>query len=199
MSITKEKTNHKKCLLLNADYSPFGIIDWTKAIIWSMKAYETEDSYPVEIIDFYQNDFIQGINKKFPVPAVARTKKFFKINDYGVNFSRRNILIRDNYTCQYCCEVFPIDQLTYDHVIPKSIWRLDRSPTNWTNIVTCCIKCNRKKGNRTPSEAKMKLKNVPIRPQKNHKFLPVVQSLITIKDDMPQEWQIYLPESYNYL
>jgi hypothetical protein len=195
----KEIVKHSKCLLLNADYSPFGIIDWTKAIVWSFKIEEADDCYSVEIIDFYKHDFIQGTNKKFPVPAVARTKKFFQINDYGVNFSRKNILIRDNYTCQYCCNIFNIDELTYDHVIPKSLWKQNTSPTNWTNIVTCCIKCNRKKGNKTPSEAKMKLKNIPIRPQKNYKFLPVVQSLINIKHSIPLEWKAYLPESYSYI
>lgn len=193
-----ENIEHKKCLLLNADYSPFGIIDWHKAIIWSIKEYECDGSYSIEIIDFYPNDYIQGTNKKFPVPAVARTKKFFQINNYNVNFSRRNILIRDNYTCQYCYQVFDTNQLTYDHVIPKSVWRQKSSPTNWTNIVTCCIKCNRKKGNRTPLEANMKLKNIPIRPQKNNKFLPVVQCLSTIKSNMPTEWLAYLPDSYSH-
>jgi hypothetical protein len=193
-----EIINHKKCLLLNADYSPFGIIDWTKAVVWSLKIDESEDSYTIEIIDFYKNDFIQAINKKFPVPAVARTKKFFKINDYGVNFSRKNILIRDNYTCQYCGVIFDTNELTYDHVIPKSIWPGSDSPTNWTNIVTCCVKCNRKKGNKTPAQAKMKLKNLPIRPVKNKKFLPVIQSLSTITNP-PEEWMVYLPKSYRHL
>jgi hypothetical protein len=195
----KEIANHSKCLLLNADYSPFGIIDWTKAIIWSIRSEQDEDCYPVEIIDFYRNEFIQGVHKRFPVPAVARTKRFFKINDYGVNFSRKNILIRDNYTCQYCYNIFDIKDLTYDHIIPKSVWKHNSSPTNWTNIVTCCVKCNRKKGNKTPLEANMKLKNIPIRPQKNYKFLPVVQSLITIKDTIPDEWKTYLPGSYSYI
>lgn len=192
---TKE---HKSCLLLNADYSPFGIIEWTKAITWSLKLDDLGDYYPIEIINFYRNDFIQGINKQFPVPAVARTKKFFHINRQCVNFSRRNILIRDDYTCQYCCKVFSINELTYDHVVPKSVWKYKSSPTTWTNIVTCCTKCNRKKGNKTPDEAKMKLKQPPIKPEKNQKFLPVVQSLLTIRN-IPEEWKLYLPESYNYI
>lgn len=193
-----EIISHKKCLLLNADYTPFGILDWTKAIIWSLKIDESEDSYSIEIIDFYKNDFIQGTNKKFPVPAVARTKKFFKINDYGVNFSRKNILIRDDFTCQYCYKIFDTNELTHDHVIPKSIWSGSASPTNWTNIVACCIKCNRKKGNKTPTQANMRLKNIPIRPIKNKKFLTVIQSLSTIVKP-PEEWMSYLPKSYRYI
>jgi len=198
MSIITENPTHKKCLLLNADYSPFGIIDWTKAIIWNLKIVDNKNSYSIEIIDFYKNDYIQGVNKRFPVPAVAKTKRFFKINDYGVNFSRKNILIRDNYTCQYCGYVFDINQLTYDHIIPKSVWLGPGSPTNWTNIVACCVKCNRKKGNKTPTEAKMRLKSIPSRPVKHHKFLPVVQSLATIEKP-PEEWIAYLPKSYNYI
>lgn len=195
----KEERVHNKCLLLNADYSPFGIIEWNKAIIWSLKIEESEDEYPIEIIDFYKNDCIQGTNRTFPVPAVARTKKFFYINDYTVNFNRKNILVRDNYTCQYCYKIFDQKELTYDHVIPKSIWKEKSSPTNWTNIVTCCVKCNRKKSNRTPSEANMKLKNVPIRPIKNKKFLPVIQSLSTISSTAPNEWKFYLPDSYEHI
>lgn len=197
MNTTTETVKHNTCLLLNADYTPFGIIDWTKAIIWSLKIFDKgEEDYSIEIIDFYKDDFIQGINRKFPVPAVAKTKKFLHINNYRVNFSRKNILIRDNYTCQYCDKQFCNTELTYDHVVPKSTWKAKTSPTNWTNIVTCCIKCNRKKGNRTPSEAGMKLKNPPVRPQKNHQYLPVIQSLLTIKDNIPKEWTTYLPDSY---
>jgi len=190
------EVQHKKCLLLNADYSPFGLIDWIKAISWSFRSIESDNEFPVEIIDFYKNDFIQGIGKKFPVPAVAKTRRFFHIDNHHVNFSRKNILIRDNYTCQYCNHKFPIIDLTYDHVVPKSIWRSNSSPTSWTNIVTCCIKCNRKKGNKTPKDAGMKLQNLPIKPQKTYKYLPVVQSLLSIKDDTPEEWRMYLPDSY---
>jgi hypothetical protein len=192
-----EIINHKKCLLLNADYAPFCIIDWTKAIIWSLKLEQDDDSYAIEVIDFYKNDFIQGTNKKFPVPAVARTKKFFKINDYRVNFSRKNIFLRDNYTCQYCGEVFDTNKLTYDHVIPKSIWKSDRSSaTCWTNITTSCIKCNIKKGNKTPKQAKMPIINAPIKPNKSTKYLPISYHLAKIKDTIPDEWKLYFPESY---
>lgn len=192
-----ETVTHKKCLLLNADYAPFGLIDWDKAIVWGLKEQEYKQSYSIEIIDFYKYDFIQGTNKKFPVPAVARIKKFLKINNYSINFSRKNILIRDDYTCQYCYKKFNINELTYDHVIPKSKWKQNTSPTNWTNIVTCCIRCNRHKGNKTPSEANMRLKNIPIRPYKNNKFLPIIQCLSTIKE-IPTEWSQYIPDSYNH-
>lgn len=185
-----------RCLLLNADYTPLSIINWQRALVWSIK-YENNAKYGIEIIDFYKNDFIQCTNnKKLPIPSVAKTKKFFRKNS-TIIFSRKNIYIRDNYTCQYCCKEFDAKDLTYDHVIPKSVWSNDhRSPTNWTNITTACTLCNRKKGNRTPKQANMPLKNVPIVPDKNCKYLPIAHVLSTIKNDIPQEWLLYLPKSY---
>jgi 5-methylcytosine-specific restriction endonuclease McrA len=192
----KTENRNSKCLLLNSDYSPLSIISWKKAIVWSFRS-ECDITYGIEIIDFFKNDHINGVNKKYPIPAVARTKGFFRINNSSITFSRKNIYIRDNYTCQYCDIIYSFKDLTYDHVIPKSKW-LDNngSPTNWTNIVTACIECNRKKGNRTPTQANMPLKKLPSKPQKNIKFLPISSYLSTIKDRVPQEWLIYIPESY---
>jgi 5-methylcytosine-specific restriction endonuclease McrA len=191
------KIENSKCLILNADYSALGIIGWKKALIWSMRS-ESNDEPRVEIVDFYKNDFIQGVNnKRFPIPAVVKTSKYFRIHDQRVNFSRKNLFIRDNYSCQYCGIRQDIGQLTYDHVIPKSSWK-DRpgSPTNWTNIVTACVGCNRQKGNRTPKQANMPLKNLPIAPKKSSKYLPITHFLFKIRREIPEEWSTYLPESY---
>jgi hypothetical protein len=189
--------HNTRCLLLNSDYSPLTIIGWQRALVWSIK-YSDNPSYGIEIIDFYKNDFIQGAcGKKYPVPAVAKTKKFFKRANNSVVFSRKNIYIRDNYTCQYCNTKLDPSQLTYDHVIPKSKWTdNNRSPTNWTNITTACIKCNRKKGNKTPKQANMTIKNFPFTPDKTDKYLPVVHLLSRIKHEIPDEWSLYLPDSY---
>lgn len=187
--------NHKRCLLLNGDYSPLSIISWQKAIVWSMRS--NNYKYAIEIIDFYRNDYINGVDKKYPIPAVAKTYRFFKINNQSVTFSRKNIFIRDDYTCQYCGEKYELNSLTYDHVIPKSKWKsIKDSPTSWTNIVTACTWCNRRKGSRTPKEANMPLKNLPIKPNKNLKYLPITAHLSKIKDQIPTEWTSYLPDSY---
>lgn len=193
----KIHNKHGKCLVLNSDYIPLTIIGWQKACVWSMK-HEYDHHIGVEIIDFYKNDFITGANnKKYPVPAVVKTVKYLKINNYRVKFSRKNLFIRDNYTCQYCNYRYDIANLTYDHVIPKSIWNFDTgSPTTWTNIVTACIECNRKKRNRTPKQANMPLQNLPSIPNKSTKYLPIVTYLTKIRSDIPDEWKAYLPESY---
>lgn len=188
---------HSRCLVLNADYSPLTIIYWQKALLWSIK-HEYNVHVGVEIIDFYKDDFICGVNnKKYPIPAVVKTAKYFRINNHKVKFSRKNLFIRDNYTCQYCNNRFDTNELTYDHVIPKSVWDHNiGSPTSWTNIVTACRDCNRRKGNRTPKQANMPLKNLPNKPQKNVKYLPITTYLAKIRSEIPSEWMTYLPESY---
>lgn len=189
------KIKHSKCLVLNADFTPLAIVGWKRAITWSML---DDDHSHIEVIDFYKNDYISGTNnKKFPIPAVIRTSKYFRINNAKVNFSRKNLFIRDNYSCQYCGITKEISKLTYDHVIPKSLWKnKNGSPTNWTNIVTACIECNRKKGNKTPKQANMPLKNLPTIPNKSPKYLPITHFLLKIRSDIPSEWKIYLPDSY---
>lgn len=191
------KTENSRCLVLNSDYTPLTIISWKRALIWSIK-HEYDYNIGVEIIDFYKNDYILGgNNKKFPIPAVVKTPKYYRIHTQNVNFSRKNIFIRDNYTCQYCNEKKEYNKLTYDHVIPKSLWKnKGGSATCWTNIVTACVECNRKKGNKTPKQANMPLKNLPIMPQKSYKYLPITHWLLKIRDDIPAEWKCYLPDSY---
>jgi hypothetical protein len=188
---------HSRCLLLNADYSPISVISWKKAFTWHIK-YENCNDYGIEIIDFYKNDFITGThNKKYPVPAVAKTRKFFRHNNNTVLFSRKNLFVRDDYTCQYCGTRLDIKNLTYDHVIPKSKWNYDHgSPTTWTNIVTACVRCNLYKSDRTPKQANMSLIKLPIKPNKSPRYLPVAHHLRKIKDEIPNEWKIYLPDSY---
>lgn len=189
--------NHTRCLVLNADYTPLTIINWQKALVWAIK-HEYNTKIGIEILDFYKDDYILGTNnKKHPIPAVAKTARYFRINNYSVKFSRKNLFIRDNHTCQYCHRTFDINSLTYDHVIPKSVWNDSiGSPTSWTNIVTACISCNHKKRNRTPKQANMPLKNLPYVPQKNIKYLPIVSHLTKIRSEIPEEWKTYLSEAY---
>jgi 5-methylcytosine-specific restriction endonuclease McrA len=184
------KKESSRCLVLNADYTPLLIVNWKRAITWA-----TRENSNIEIIDFYQNDYIQGSsNKRYPIPSVIRTKVYYRLNNQKVNFSRKNVFIRDNFTCQYCGIDMSQSALTYDHVIPKSLWNYKNgTPTNWTNIVTACVSCNNKKRNRTPEQAKMKLLSRPHAPTKHTKYLPISHFLSKIRQDIPQEWQFYLP------
>lgn len=191
------KAENSRCLVLNGDYSPLGIIDWKRAITWLSKKDHTDNNY-VNILDFYKDDYIQGANnKKYPIPAVIKTSRYFRIHSHRVSFSRKNLFIRDDYTCQYCGHKYDMSQLTYDHVVPKSAWHnKSGSPTTWTNIVTACTLCNRRKGNKTPKQANMPLKNLPSIPKKSAKYLPITNFLFKIRSDIPVEWSLYLPNSY---
>ncbi len=185
-------TNHEDCLVLNADYSPIGIIGWRKAMVWSFRYTHSQYS-GIEIIDHYKDDIVLAANGQCKIPAVVRTTKYFKLIGQPVIFSRKNLFIRDDYMCQYCGVKPPISQLTYDHVIPKSKWPFSRkSATGWTNIVTACYKCNAKKGNKTVQQSGMHLQNEPYIPKKSKKYLPVNHQLLTIRTDIPSEWKLYV-------
>lgn len=188
------KAHNNKCLVLNADYSLLRIVDQRKAMSWYLKYSDTD--YGVEIIDFY-DDFIMGTNGRvYPVPAVAKIKKYFKMTNFNVSFSKKNIFIRDEYTCQYCGLRKSLNELTYDHVIPKSKWKKEYGcATSWTNITTACIGCNRKKGGRTPQQANMPILSTPHKPTKNSKYLPVMFHLSRIEREVPKEWKVYIPEN----
>lgn len=184
---------HKPCLLLNGDYRPLGIINWQRAYCLYYQA-----SNNIEILRFYTNDHIVGVNNiEHKIPAVIKIKQYLSLHYKYVKFSRKNLFIRDDYTCQYCHKRHETSKLTYDHVIPKSLWDQKRgNPTCWTNIVTACSSCNKRKGNKTPSQAKMHLKNNPRAPQRSTKYLPVSYLLYNIKDEIPVEWHEYISESY---
>jgi 5-methylcytosine-specific restriction endonuclease McrA len=176
---------HKyRTLVLNADYIPLTIVSWQRAIVLEMdgRAY---------MLDFYKCDKIRdGHGHCYPIPAVIASRKHIKRDYRFAPFCRKNILIRDSLTCQYCGNAFDPKQLTLDHVIPRSRWDKDRngSPTIWENIVTCCLKCNGKKANKTCEQAKMYPITKPVRPPYGEMFL----GLSPWKENIPHEWLPFL-------
>ena len=192
--VMSNKAEHSKCLLLNADMTPLRIISWQRAIVWSMK-YENDSSYGIEILDYYKDKHIHGPNgKRFPVPSVARTIRYFNLYGRKINFSRHNLFIRDNFTCQYCGQKCSNAQLTYDHIIPKSRYAQNRkASTNWHNIVTACRPCNHKKGNKTPNEAGMALLQSPVEPKYSVEYLPWYKELSSIHNtQVLSEWEPFI-------
>jgi len=162
-------------LLLNITYEPLRIINWKKAITMLCLG-------KVEVIEEYSRE-IHSVSFTVKLPSVVRLLRMVKRPKTPVKFSRQNIYARDRYKCQYCGDRFSTEDLTYDHVIPKS--RGGR--TEWKNIVTCCIDCNRKKGGRKPSEASMKLIRKPKRPA----WVPAIRITVGFRE-IPQTWRDYL-------
>ncbi len=104
---------------------------------------------------------IHTISFRIRIPRVILLLVFDQLPAKEVKFTRHNIFERDKNTCQYCGRAFDRRDLNLDHVIPR-----DRGgPTTWENIVCSCIRCNTRKGNRTPQEAGMRLIRKPRRPK----------------------------------
>lgn len=183
----------RKCLLLNCDFTPICIIDWRKSIVWSLKA-QKNNSYGIQIIEFYDDNVLCANGDRLQIPAVARTSHYRKIykNDTELKLSRKNLFLRDNYTCQYCGKNLTCNQLTYDHVIPKSRFTNTKTATSWTNVVTACKRCNAQKGNKTPKEARMELLENPFRPKFATKYLPWYTELSTIVVESTDIWEKYI-------
>src|SRR5579862_64848 len=164
-----------RTLLLTQGYEPIQIISWQRAI--TLVALDK-----VEVVEEYDAQ-IRAVSLVVRVPAVVRLLRAFRRHARPVKFSRVNIYARDNYKCQYCGKKASITELTYDHVVPRSQGGL----TEWTNIVTCCYLCNRKKGGRTPREANMQLHAQPTQPN----WVPAVAIRISLRS-VPEAWRDYL-------
>jgi 5-methylcytosine-specific restriction endonuclease McrA len=165
----------EQVLLLNITYEPLKVINWKKAIIMLTLG-------KVEVIEEYTRN-IHSVSFSLKLPAVVRLLRFVKRPKIPVKFSRQNIYIRDDHKCQYCGKRLTTDELTWDHVLPRA----RGGKTEWENVVTCCIKCNRKKGGRTPSEASMALIKKPSIPV----WLPLLKISLHFKHT-PQSWRDYI-------
>ncbi len=165
----------RSALLLNASYEPLSIVSWKKAITltWLGKA---------EIIT-NQDKFVTTYTTPYPLPSVLRLLKRVRVHRTRVHFSRLNVYRRDGFRCQYCGIRFSAHELTFDHVMPKSRGGI----ISWTNIVSSCQPCNRKKCSRTPAEAKMPLLTQPVEPR----WWPFSTGSGQV-DHHPDDWKTYL-------
>ena len=138
-------------LLLNATYEPMKVISWQRAItlLFLNKA---------EMVESY-DEVIRSISHAVRKPAVVRLRRYAR-QDRSVKFSRENVYRRDDFSCQYCGARPGAAALTLDHVVPRA----RGGKTEWTNIVTACVRCNAVKADRTPEQARMPLPRRPFKP-----------------------------------
>jgi 5-methylcytosine-specific restriction endonuclease McrA len=120
------------------------------------------------------------------VPKIIRLFGYDRLPRQQVKLNRRNLYARDGSRCQYCGKHFPIRDLTLDHVVP----RVQGGEHTWTNLVCACVRCNAKKGGRTPSQAHMKLIRKPFRPKRN----PVIT--LRLGYQKYQSWKAFLDDAY---
>ena len=137
-------------LLLNADYSALSICSVERAIILVLLQ-------KADLVEAQQDRFVRSTTLRLPWPSIVRLKVYVRVPYKRIMISRKNVLRRDRFRCQYCGSR---DRLTIDHVLPKSRGGRD----TWENLVTACTRCNTRKGNRTPEEAAMPLLKKPFRP-----------------------------------
>ena len=141
---------YRYTLKLDAAWQPLEIID-------SLKGFSMIYSGRAKVVENHPQQF----NALFYYPSIIVLNSYVRTRPVFLSPTRLNIYWRDMYKCQYCYENFHHTKLTLDHVIPKS----KGGAKSWENLVTSCNKCNQKKGNKTPSEASMKLFKVPTRPK----------------------------------
>lgn len=162
-------------MLLNITYEPLRVISWQKAITLLTLG-------KVEVIEEYEQE-VHSVSFSIKLPSVVRLLRLVKWREGPVKFSRKNIYTRDQGMCQYCGKSLRRQEITYDHVIPKS----QGGKTSWENVVTCCLDCNSRKGGKTPKQAGMKLLNPPKRPKWNMSL----RITIGLKNT-PNSWRDYL-------
>jgi 5-methylcytosine-specific restriction endonuclease McrA len=137
-----------RVLLLNFSYEPLGTVGVAKAIcMWF--------TGKVTIEEFDGDNFLRSPSAQIRVPSVIRLRKYVHVHRHRqeTTMKRARIYMRDNYRCQYCGEQKPAKDLTLDHIVPRS----QGGESIPQNLVTACVKCNQRKGNRTPEQARMPL------------------------------------------
>ncbi|MEE9296800.1 MAG: HNH endonuclease [Phycisphaerae bacterium] len=132
------------------------------------------------------HDWIRTVRFDLTVPRIIRVLDFKKVPRQTVKLNRRNIFARDRSRCQYCGKKFPTSELSLDHVVPRS----QNGINTWENIVCCCVKCNVRKGGRTPQRAGMKLITKPVRPAQS----PVLH--IRLSNAKYHSWRQFLDQAY---
>ncbi len=137
-------------LVLNQDYSALTVCSVERAII-------LVHLRKADLVEALPGRFLRSPSIQFPWPSIVRLKMFVRVPYRRIMLSRKNILRRDRFRCQYCGSR---EKLTVDHVLPRSRGGGD----TWRNLVAACTSCNNRKGNRTPEEAGMSLRRSPFRP-----------------------------------
>ena len=164
-------------LVLNGDvqpyrWNPISAVNWK----WAIKAYFLEK---IDVLAWYEQECRSpSMSMKIPSIVILRT---YHQSHQRVNFTKRNVFLRDRYRCQYCSKSVPLSELTCDHVIPRSKGGM----TNWKNVVTCCKTCNRNKGHRTDIQ--------PLHFPKEMNYWEMVKAVKDMKITIPDiRWQTYL-------
>lgn len=133
-----------------------------------------------------EEDWIRSVNFEVCVPRVLRLLHYDRLPKQRVRLNRRNIFARDANRCQYCGKRFATSELSLDHVVPTCLG----GGASWENLVCACVRCNVRKGGRTPKQAGMKLIQKPVQPKRSPQ--------LTVKLGNPKyaSWKTFLDSAY---
>ena len=157
-------------LVLNRNWQPVNVATVERALVmlWneSARVVDPHDYQMYTWADWSRlapregEPFIQAIRMRLRVPEVVTLVTYDRLPAAAVSFSRRNIFKRDHYTCQYCGVQPGSEELTIDHVLPRA----QGGTSTWDNCVLACVACNKRKADRTPEQAGLRLRKQPVRP-----------------------------------
>jgi len=158
-----QQLDRYKTLKLNADfrplsYYPLSLMTW-QDIMWAVVKGELTGQPRVNILEEYEDVVIRTPSKEYRLPSVVANLEYIPMPK-RVPFTKYNVFIRDNFTCQYTGKKHKPENLTFDHVIPQA----RGGKTNWENIVAASRSINEYKDCRTPKEAKLRLIKQPYEP-----------------------------------
>ena len=159
-------------LVLNATYEPLNITTWKRAMVMVLMGKA----------EGLEHDRRRLLRPNLHQPTVIRLRQFVRVPYRQMPLTRRNVFQRDNHHCQYCGS--GSDPLSIDHVVPRS----RGGPDSWENVTTACLSCNVRKGNRTPREAGMPLRQEPRRPLSTLSF----EARRRMGNGLNREWEKYL-------
>ena len=155
-------------LVLNRSYLPIHVTSVRRAftLIYQGTALAVNREYETFDFDSWRHQPAEEESVGTPdgnirVPRVIVLRSYDRVPGRHIRYSRLNIFARDKFTCQYCGTSPHRSQLNLDHVIPRALG----GRTTWENVVCSCVACNRRKGGRTPAQARLQLTRRPVRPR----------------------------------
>ncbi len=158
-------------LVLNRNWQPVGVVTVARSLlkVWNdaARVVDPDDFRLYTWADWSKltprdgEPFIQTPRLRLRVPEVVTLTRYDRFPASAVTFSRRNVFKRDHCTCQYCGAQPGSEELTIDHVVPRS----QGGVSSWENCVLACIACNKRKADQTPEQVGMRLRKRPARPR----------------------------------
>jgi len=168
-------SNPSNVLLLNASFEPMGVISAQKAfcLMLTEKVFEAAEGRII----------LRSVNNQFGVPTVVRLKRYINVPRLQSHWNRIGVLKRDGFKCIYCgesCDRHDKQSMpTIDHIKPRALG----GKNTWTNTACACMRCNTRKGSRTPEQAGMRLRWEPKTPRVGY---------IVASGNIPDDWKMYI-------